>query len=254
MASADRFLLATMTSPQVHAEIAAGRTTIVVPFGAVEQHGPHLPLDTDTVLADRLGPLIAERLDGLCAPTVPIGCSKHHLAFAGTLSFQPETLHMVVRDLVESLAAHGFRRIVLLPTHGGNEEPLRQAATVSRRDGITLVVPGLGAIVAALLADASARGVTPGDQGGHAGELETSLMLALVPDLVRTSSMEPGYMGPLDDAATRVFFDQGAAALSPNGVIGDPRGSSPAAGHAYVAAFLDSVEAQLRQIDHHDKA
>ena len=253
MASADRFLLATMTSPQVQAEIAAGRTTIVVPFGAVEQHGPHLPLDTDTVLADRLGPLIAERLDGLCAPTIPIGCSKHHLALAGTLSLQPETLQRVVRDLVESLAAHGFHRIILLPTHGGNEEPLRQAAAESRRDGITLVVAGLGAIVAALLADASARGVTPGDQGGHAGELETSLMLALAPHVVRTSLMEAGYLGPLDDGATRVFFDQGAAALSPNGVIGDPRGSSSAAGHAYVAAFLDEVEAQLREIDHHDK-
>jgi creatinine amidohydrolase len=63
---------------------------VVVPFGAVEQHGPHLPLDTDAVLADQLGALLAERLGGLCAPTMRLGCSQHHLAFAGTLSLRAE--------------------------------------------------------------------------------------------------------------------------------------------------------------------
>jgi creatinine amidohydrolase len=68
-------LLTQMTSRQVEAEIARGRTTVVVPFGALEQHGPHLPLDTDAVLGDRLGPMLAQRLDALCAPTMRIGCS-----------------------------------------------------------------------------------------------------------------------------------------------------------------------------------
>src|SRR5918912_1606349 len=104
-------LLAEMTSAQVRAEVADGRSTIVVPFGAVEQHGPHLPLDTDAVLGDRLGPLLAERLGALCAPTIRIGCSQHHLAFAGTLSFQPQTLRMIVHDLVESVARHAFRLV-----------------------------------------------------------------------------------------------------------------------------------------------
>ena len=78
---------------------------MVVPFGAVEQHGPHLPLDTDAVLADRLGSLLAERLDALCAPTIRIGCSQHHLAFAGTLSLRPKTLQLILHDLVDSLGA-----------------------------------------------------------------------------------------------------------------------------------------------------
>src|SRR5919108_2718331 len=140
---ASNILLAEMTSAQVRAEVGRGRSTVVVPFGAVEQHGPHLPLDTDAVLADRLGPLLAERLGALCAPTLRVGCSAHHLAFAGTLSLRPETLRMIVHDVVDSLAEHGFRRIILLPTHGGNEEPLVQAAAQSRRDGVTVVVPSL---------------------------------------------------------------------------------------------------------------
>jgi creatinine amidohydrolase len=80
---ASNILLAEMISAQVRVELGRRRSTVVVPFGAVEQHGPHLPLDTDAVLADRLGPLLAERLDAVCAPTIRIGCSQHHLAFAG---------------------------------------------------------------------------------------------------------------------------------------------------------------------------
>jgi creatinine amidohydrolase len=245
MANGGGLLLAEMTSPQVRAAVAEGRSTIVVPFGALEQHGPHLPLDTDSVLGDQLGALLARRLGALCAPTLRIGCSAHHLAFAGTLSLRPETLRMIVHDVVHSLAEHGFRRIILLPTHGGNEQPLAQAAAQSRRDGVTVVVPSLRLAVAALLADAQARGAPVGDAGGHAGELETSLMLALAPHLVTTASMEPGYTGPLDEATTRLLFDKGIAALSANGVVGDPRGATPDAGRAYIAAFLDAVERQL---------
>jgi len=249
MTTSDRsFLLAEMTSVEVGAEIAAGRSTIVVPFGAVEQHGPHLPLDTDAVLGDRLGLLIAKRLNALCAPTIRIGCSQHHLSFAGTLSLEPETLHVIVHDLVDSLATHGLRRIVLLPTHGGNEGPLTSAAAASKREGLMIFVPSLRVTVEALRAGTRTGGATASDSGGHAGELETSLMLALAPHLVRNSLMEPGYTGPLDAAATALFFNEGVAALSANGVIGDPRGSSAAAGHAYVAAFLDAVEAQLPEL------
>jgi creatinine amidohydrolase len=246
-------LLTQMTSRQVAAEIARGRTTVVVPFGALEQHGPHLPLDTDAVLGDRLGPMLAQRLNALCAPTMRVGCSWHHLAFAGTLSIRPETLLMLVEDLVDSLARHGFRRIVLLPTHGGNEGPLREAARRSRRDGVKIIVPSLRATVEALLSRARSRGAVPGDAGGHAGELETSLMLALAPNLVRVDMLEPGYTGPLDEAAVALFFGKGVHALSANGVLGDPRGASAEAGRAYLAAFLDvtqeAVEREAQTVD-----
>jgi creatinine amidohydrolase len=170
----------------------------------------------------------------------------HHLAFAGTLSLRAETLQMIVHDVVDSLARHGFRRLVLLPTHGGNERPLQQAAAAAERDSVTIVVPSLRAAVGALVAVARARGVSAGEAGGHAGELETSLMLALAPRLVRNAAMtEPGYTGPLDDAAAAVFFEKGVEALAANGVLGDPRRASTDAGHAYITAFVEAIERQL---------
>ena len=241
------FLLTQMTSRQVDAAIARGRTTVVVPFGALEQHGPHLPLDTDAILGDRLGPMLAQRLNALCAPTMRVGCSWHHLAFAGTLSIRPETLLMIVEDLLDSLTRHGFRRIVLLPTHGGNEGPLLKAARRSKRDAVTIIVPSLRATVEALLSRAKSHGAVPGDAGGHAGELETSLMLAVAPNLVKVELIEPGHTGPLNDAAVALFFGKGVHALSANGVLGDPRGASAEAGRAYIAAFLDATQAAVER-------
>jgi creatinine amidohydrolase len=98
----------------------------------------------------------------------------------------------------------------------------------------------------ALLAVARAGGVSAGEAGGHAGELETSLMLAPAPHLVSKAAMtEPGYTGPLDHAAAAVLFEDGVGALAANGVLGDPRGASSDAGHAYVTAFLDAIERQI---------
>jgi creatinine amidohydrolase len=81
--------------PEVRAELEAGRDTIVIAFGATEQHGPHLPLATDALLGDHLARLVADRLDAFLAPTVRIGCSEHHLEFSGTLSVSEETFHRV---------------------------------------------------------------------------------------------------------------------------------------------------------------
>src|SRR5205823_622708 len=117
----------------------AGRDTVVVAFGATEQHGPHLPLATDALLGDHLARLVADRLDAFMAPTVRIGCSEHHLAFPGTLSISEDTFHAIVADVVRSLARGGFRRVVLLPTHGGNFRPLAAALeTLGDVDGLEI--------------------------------------------------------------------------------------------------------------------
>jgi creatinine amidohydrolase len=244
MIGARRPLLAEMTSPDVRAELAAGRRSVVIPFAAFEQHGPHLPLDTDAILGDGVAPLVAERLDALCAPTLRVGCSSHHLSFAGTASLRPETLTMVVVDLVDSFASHGFTEIVLLPVHGGNEDPLIKAAPLAQRSGVVIVVPSLRRAVETLLAEAAGEEDSSGTDA-HAGHIETSLMLALAPHLVRTNLMEPGYAGPLDEAVARRFFAEGAAALSANGVLGDPRGSTAMAGRAYLAAFVRAMADQV---------
>src|ERR1700722_15678260 len=96
-----------MTWPEVKAEQEAGRDTLVVAFGATEQHGPHMPLATDALIGDHLAQLVADRLDAFVAPTVRIGCSEHHLAFAGTLSISEQTFAGLVGDLVRAAARSG---------------------------------------------------------------------------------------------------------------------------------------------------
>src|SRR5437763_14984620 len=132
--------LETLTWPEVRQEIEAGRDTIVVAFGAVEQHGHHLPMGTDAIFGDELSRRLADRLDAFRAPTVRIGCSRHHLAFPGTMSIEEQTFHAVVRDLLGGWAKHGFRRIVVLPTHGGNFAPLAGALEqLGTLDGVRVI-------------------------------------------------------------------------------------------------------------------
>src|SRR3954465_6214168 len=98
-----------LTWPETKAELDAGRDTVVIAFGATEQHGPHMPLATDALLGDRLAWLIARALEACVAPTVRIGCSEHHVGFPGTLSVRPETFHALVADILDALRRGGFR-------------------------------------------------------------------------------------------------------------------------------------------------
>ncbi len=231
-----------MTWPDVRAEVDAGRATVVVPFGAVEQHGPHLPLGTDAIFGDEIGHAVAERLDAFLAPAVRVGCSRHHLAFPGTISVEEETFHSIAADIVRSLAAHGFRRIVLLPTHGGNFRPLGDAiARLGAIPGVKIVTfPDVGVLLNAILPVASELGLTPAEGGVHAGEWETSMMLALRPDLVRMERAEAGYVGDLMSGVQR-FFNEGVHAIADNGVFGDPRRASAAAGLRYIERIVDVI-------------
>ncbi len=231
-----------MTWPEVQREIAAGRDTVVVPFGAVEQHGPHLPLGTDAIFGDEVGELVADRLGAFIAPTVRIGCSSHHLSFAGTISLEDETFYQVVRDVVRTLARHGFRRLVLLPTHGGNFRPLGEAVNrMGPQEGVRIITfPDVSFLMSAILPVASSLGVTPAEGGIHAGEWETSMMLAFRPDLVRMAEAEVGYTGDLMGGIQK-FFEEGVHAVSDNGVFGDPRRASAEAGRRYVDQIVDAV-------------
>ncbi len=231
-----------MTWPEVRREIAAGRDTVVVPFGAVEQHGPHLPLGTDAIFGDEVGQLVADRLGAFLAPTVRVGCSSHHLTFAGTMSLEEETFYQVVGDIVRALARHGFRRLVLLPTHGGNFRPLGEAVRrIGSVEGARVITfPDVSFLMAAILPVASSLGVTPAEGGVHAGEWETSMMLALRPELVKMDEAEPGYTGDLMSGVQK-FFEEGVQAVSDNGIFGDPRRASAEAGRRYVDQIVDAV-------------
>jgi creatinine amidohydrolase len=194
-----------------------------VPLGATEQHGPHLPLGTDTdiavALADRLA---AARPGVVVAPALPYGSSGEHAMFSGTLSIGREGLETVVTELVRS--ADAFAGTVLVSAHGGNAAPLARAVA-------TLVAEGRRVL-------AWSPRVPGGD--AHAGRTETSLLLAVSPTRVREDRAAPGDTHPLADIAAALRA-AGVAAVSANGVLGDPVGASAVEG----AALLDALAADL---------
>jgi creatinine amidohydrolase len=229
--------------PEVQARIKARQDTVVMALGAFEQHGPHLPLETDVLLGDHLAQVIADRLDAFVAPTVTIGCSHHHLGFPGTLSLSDETFAGVVGDVVRSLARGGFRRVVLLPSHGGNFAPL---AAAMKRIGDT--VDGLrvtaltdpAPLFSPAQIGAAEFGVPLGEGGIHSGEWETSMIMAIHPELVHLERAQAGYTGDPDEAFHRIFND-GTASLSKIGVVGDPRRASAEHGKRYWEAVTEAT-------------
>jgi creatinine amidohydrolase/Fe(II)-dependent formamide hydrolase-like protein len=228
--------------PEIQAQRDAGRATVVLALGATEQHGPHLPVATDSLIGDRLAWMVAERLDAFVAPTVRIGCSHHHLAFPGTLSVSPQTFGAVVADLVRSLVRGGFRKVVLLPTHGGNFAPLGAALDeLGPVEGIEIkALTDVRVLLALAQLGAEEHGVPLGDGGLHAGEWETSMLLSIHPDLVHPERAEPGYTGDLQ-AALGSLFENGVDSIASNGVIGDPTSASAENGERYWAKALQIV-------------
>jgi creatinine amidohydrolase len=228
-----------LTWADVKLEIQNGRDTVLVPFGSTEQHGKHMPLGTDAVLGDELGWALADRLDAFLAPTVRFGCSEHHLSFPGTISLSDETFQGIVTDVVASLSRHGFRRILLMPTHGGNFKPLAEAvAELKPIDNVKVIAfTDLEGLVKAAFKSSGAFGVNPAQSGAHAGEWEASLMLALRPDQVKMDRAAEGFVGELSEIMAKIF--DGIENLDENGVLGDPRPATAAAGKRY---FEEEVE------------
>lgn len=195
---------------------------LAVPLGSTEQHGPHLPLDTDTRIAVALATrLAAARDDVTVAPALAYGSSGEHAGFAGTLSIGQDALELVVVELIRSADAYDGG-VVLVNGHGGNASPLTRAARTLAGEGRHVL--------------AWSPSLPPGGDL-HAGRTETSLMLALDPSTVRLDLAEPG--------ATEVDLTrlraEGVRAVSPNGILGDPTGASAEEG----ARLLDAMAADL---------
>jgi creatinine amidohydrolase len=234
-----------MNWPDIRDAIDRGFTTVVVAVGSTEQHGPHLPTMTDTRIGDALANAVALKMGhALQARTIPFGCSEHHLAFGGTISMKPETLRLIIRDYADSLVRDGFKKIVFLPSHGGNFAPVRQAIDEARRAHPGIDITGytdLHGFMNVLYAASAEFGIGEDESGAHAGENETSFMMALEGGLISGNRMAPGYLGPLGDKELAIIFDKGMPAVTQNGVIGDPRRASADKGARYLdklAEFL----------------
>ena len=237
-----------LTWPEVEALVAGGVRTAVIALGATEQHGPHLALGADAWIAEALAERFCARVpEALLAAVLPLGCSPEHLAFPGTLSLRAETLEATLHDLLDSLAAHGFERAFVFTAHGGNVAWLRAAAPRLARShpGLRLALyADLGAIAAVQHEVARRFGVSAEEAGHHAGELETSILLALRPGAVRRERLAPGLAAPAGDA--QALFYPSLRERAPEGVVGDPRRADAARAAAYLDAWADALVAAYR--------
>jgi mycofactocin system creatininase family protein len=199
------------TWPEVE---ATGRGHVLaVPLGSLEQHGPHLPLDTDTKIAVELAGRLAAAVPGVAVgPALPYGASGEHAGFPGTLVVRHDVLAEIVVELVRS-ARNSFGGVVVISGHGGNGEGLSMAEERCRAEGD-----------AVLVWTARTRG---GD--AHAGRTETSMMLAIDEGSVRTQLAERGCTDPLETIMPRLR-DVGVRPVSSNGVLGNPEGANAAEG------------------------
>ena len=238
-----------MTSPEVAAALKEGFTTAIMVLGAQEQHGAHLPLATDAMWGEHLAGLLATRLgDALIAPVVPVGFSPEHMRFAGTINLRTETVSAVLEDYVTSLEQHGFTRIVVLPSHGGNYAPLAGAlpSLRQRHPAVRIVAfTDLMRLVDTAGEVAAAFDVTADEAGAHAGEWETSMILAIEPGAVHPERGEGGYMGPLAPVFDQINRD-GMEVVAPNGVLGDPAKATAAHGRSYLDRLADMIADHIR--------
>jgi len=242
-----------MNWPDIRRAIASGFDTAVVAVGSTEQHGPHLPTMTDTRVGDALAHRFALKLgNALQARTIPVGVSEHHLAFGATISLKPETLELVIRDYVDSLARDGFRRVIILPCHGGNFVPIAQAVEDARKAHPEMEIAAYTdmATFFRFCSEASAElGISAEESGAHAGELETSIMMALEPTLVARDRLAPGYLGPFGVREIQILSEKGMPGLTENGVLGDPAKASAERGEVYLEKVTDFWLRSIQRAD-----
>jgi mycofactocin system creatininase family protein len=217
-------------------ELSTGEPRLLcVPIGSCEQHGPHLPLGTDTMVAEELAAGLAGRRSGIVvAPSLAVTASGEHAGFAGTLSIGTDVMTGVLVELVRS--ADWCAGVVLVNGHGGNRDAVERAAAVLAGEGREVLtwwpeVPG-------------------GD--AHAGRTETSLVLAMDSQLVRTARAEAGVTAPLTELAPRLRAE-GVRAVSPNGVLGDPTDATESEGRELLDTLGDQLVAAV-DAWRHDRA
>ena len=247
--------LAEMTWQQVD---ELDRSTVVVAtFGAMEQHGQHLPLETDALIGGEL----ARRLDQKCGghllilPTQWLGLSTHHMNFAGTISASVDTYLSMASEVIGSIAAAGFKKILVMNSHGGNMSALDVVLTKCR-----IQYPA-ARIVLVTYWNAAAKelqAIRESAEGGmgHACELETSLLLAAKPQVVRKDMLQADGRWSTSRFLGKDMLSGGAASVSRtfaevsnHGGVGDPRTASAEKGERFFAAIVDRLAELVSEIE-----
>ncbi len=204
---------------------------LLVPIGSCEQHGAHLPLSTDTIIAEYLCSRVAEHLNSrihrvMVTPSLGIAASGEHAGFPGTLSIGNEALTRMLIELGRS--ADWSAGIVFVNGHGGNAQAVSLATSALQAESRRVVTwsPRI-------------------DGDAHAGFVETSIMLAIAPHLVEMSRAEVGNITSLGELIDEIRIS-GVKDVSPNGVLGDPRSASPDEGHRLLAIVIDDLRSFIQ--------
>lgn len=234
--------LSRMSWPQAREALRQAQVALL-PVGSTEQHGMHLPLGTDWLTAQEIARRAGAKGPWLVLPTVPVGVSEHHRQFWGTLWVPPEVLRDYVLGVARALASHGLRRVVFVNGHGGNTATLEEAARRLRQERIYAFVyvwwRAIPEVISRLIEGS----------GSHAGELETSVMLAIAPELVRTER----YRETAEKSApewgkkvegVEVGFD--TLDFSQSGSIGDPARATVEKGELVLQAAAERLDAFCR--------
>ena len=239
-----------LRSPQLKS-LADVNAIVVVPVGSMEQHGPHLPVKVDALLATEVARRAAlkakTRQPILVTPTVWCGLAEHHMDFCGTLTLDFETFHALLRNLCRSIRHHGFRRIFLLNGHGGNIAALNVICSelVRELDGLRVVSGTYWTLPE--VAEKFAEILEVQQNVRHAGEAETSMMLALEPELVDQSILNQA-----DGTPEIPFYGSGVSRwvsfkeVSANGVIGSPSVATAAKGELLLEVASEGIAGVLQ--------
>lgn len=243
-----------MTREEAKRQAAAGAIALL-PTGATEQHGPHLPVGTDTYAVETIcrtaAAQVADRVPVVVTPTLPFGSSQHHLAFGGTMSVSTTVYYQLVRDLVESLIVSGFGRALIVNGHGGNHEIVQLVV----RD-LALVHPVKlgGASYWQIAADAFAGtdAASYGRVPGHAGAFETSLIMVLQPHLVQeprpSRDDDPSIINP-SSLPKRLRVEQNQWWTVFDGYTDSPSRATPEHGQKYIALAAEAVAEAIVDFD-----
>ncbi len=241
------FLLEKMTWPEIKEAMENGFDTVIIFAASIEQHGPGLPECTDTALGYFEAEDLARRLgNALAAPVIRPGLSAHHMGFPGSITLRPETFKAILEDYIAAYAHHGFRKIVLCSSHGGNFKAIEKVAEEQSEKYPDLrIVTGisLDELDAALMEMDRVEGLPAGTCGGHACDWETSIMMLIDEEYVRRDKLQRGYVGQLNGELLDRFFNQGVGSVSPIGVMGDPTGADPERGRRYFE-YLQELQAE----------
>jgi creatinine amidohydrolase/Fe(II)-dependent formamide hydrolase-like protein/7-cyano-7-deazaguanine synthase in queuosine biosynthesis len=254
------YVLGELSWPQAEARFSEVDLALL-PVGAVEQHGPHLPLDTDAFDAEYLSMRVAEACSDpkpLVLPLIPYGVSYHHLDFAGTLSISPETLSKLVYEVGVSAARHGITKLVIINGHGGNSPALHFAAQMINRDAHIFTCVESGET-----SDTDIAELTETANDVHAGEIETSTTLHVRPDLVRmdqAAGSAPEFSSRYLDFSSKraVTWYAHTRKISTTGVMGDPTKASPEKGEKIwevmvrrLTEFVEDLKGMTLEEIHH---